>query len=67
MEKKSLVVGIGIGIIAVCCLWLVRGGNGRYQMTSGPRGLCVVDTRTGEVWIKYDSPDKWGSIGSPAK
>lgn len=62
-DKRSLITGIAIGVVAMGCLWLIMGGKGRYQVSSGPRGTHVIDTRTSEVWIKVDSPDKWVSFG----
>ena len=62
-DKRSLITGIAIGMVAMGCLWLIVGGNGRYQVSSGPLGRLVIDTRTSEVWLKFDSPNKWGSLG----
>ena len=66
MEKKSLITGIGIGIVAIFCLWFFIGSNGRYQISSG-QGIFVIDTRTGEVWGRGDSPNGWVGLGKPNK
>jgi hypothetical protein len=40
---------------------------GRFQMSASVGGVCIVDTATGQCWIKAD-PDvkKWTDLGSPA-
>jgi hypothetical protein len=39
---------------------------GRFQIAVSASGVCVMDTVTGQVWVKAD-PDvkKWTDLGSP--
>ena len=41
---------------------------GRFQMSASALSVFVVDTSTGQCWIKSD-PDakKWTDLGSPAE
>lgn len=64
-DNRSLITGIAVGMVAMGCLWLILGGRGHYQVSSGSQGLSVIDTRTSEVWVKVDVPDKWVSLGKP--
>ena len=41
---------------------------GRYQMSAVAGGICVVDTTTGQCWIKSDlEVKKWTDLGSPVE
>lgn len=51
--------------LGACLLGLAGcGGNGRYQMAPmADRGVLVMDTRTGEMWVTADGG--WYSSAYP--
>ena len=40
--------------------------SGRYQASAAVGGICVIDTITGQCWVKADADvKKWTDLGTP--
>jgi hypothetical protein len=67
MINRSHTIGFILGVASVFAIWaIVTVCRPRYELTAVPnKGVYLVNSSTGEVWIRTDLPDAWTSLGRP--
>lgn len=45
----------------------VAPANGRYQLSVIPGAAYMVDTQTGDVYVREYQTKRWGAAGNPLK
>ena len=52
MNFRSFSAGLALGAAAVLAIAASSESDGRYQATAGTNHVYVIDTRTGQLWLR---------------
>ena len=67
-QKESKNAGPGVADGAIVVGEPMAQSAGRFELeTVGTSGVAVIDTRTGQVWVRQAHHLKWQDWGSPAE
>lgn len=64
IDIKSVLIGLGFGIAAMLAIGASSATTptvGRFQVGGTASQALVVDTATGQVWMKYTAPGSGSS------